>query len=317
MNALFNCDEMNTPLPTSTTLWNATTAAEWLEALAHDSVLGVQQPLPLSRVLRHPHLLVASAATADYKFGTSAYLAGYWGLIEEYWRMIALVSGAQSSNDFVLNSRHSELSSTLEQFRADLADQYDRSVEILILQELVSLHLHVSSHDIAQYCGNGTNDDARASAPFVQRWYQTSQARAAVWHAGQVFRATELLSAGALTDIYVTALYHVALILWIWGILSRVQPVASASSRLKVVIDGEETPGMVRFLKTGRCQLYLTDKSGKTFTLEDSAMAPDLAKDIITTNWDREPMPLTTAQTFRFMHEISEISFQKFGTSHD
>ena len=56
---------------------------------------------------------------------------------------------------------------------------------------------------------------------------------------------------------------------------------------------------------------------GKTFPLEDSTMIPDLVKGITATNWDHETMPLTTTQLFRFMHDISKVSSQKFGAGHD
>ena len=317
MNALFNHDEMNTPLPSSTRLWDATTAADWLENIAQESVLRTRQPLPLSRVLRHPHLLAQNTVLTDNKFAASVYLAGCWALIEEYWRMTALLSGTKMSNDFVLNARHSELTSMLELFKAEVTDQYENDVGTLILQELVFLHLHVSFNDVAQYCGKGTEEDARASAAFIQRWFQTSHARTAVWHAGQIFRASKLLPVGALADVYIVALYHAGLVLWIWGLLCRVQTITSISSGQKAVIDGEETSETTRFIKTGRCKPYLTDQFGKTIPIEDSTMIPDLVKGIITTNWDHEPMPLTTTQLFRFMHDIAKVSSQRFGTGYD
>ena len=122
-----------------------------------------------------------------------------------------------------------------------------------------------------------------------------------------------MLPAGALADIYSIAIYHAGLILWIWGLLRRVQPVISLSNGFEVMIDGEETPEVMKFLKAGRCQPSLTDKSGQHLSLEDPAMVTDLAQDIIAANWGSEALPLTTEETFRFMQAFSRSTRQRFG----
>ena len=313
INALFSCHEIGTPLPSSTRLWNAAKAVDWLDVLTQDSALRAQQPLPLCQVMRQPHLLATCKGLVDHKLAATAYLAGCWSLVAEYWHTNGLVPDPQAMNDFVLKSRHSELLSVLEHFKAQCTDQSDYGPEVQTLQELVFLHLHVSFDDVAHYCGSGSEDDAQASAPYVQRWYQSAESRDAAWHAGQIFRATRLLPFGALSDIYVIALYHAAVVLWVWGLLCKVQPITPESTALRAVVDSEETPEVIRFLKTGRCQPCLTDKAGVIVSLGDSAMVPELAKDIISMHWGQEPLPWTTEETFRFMMEFANVTHQKFG----
>ncbi|KAK5059599.1 hypothetical protein LTR44_009424 [Exophiala sp. CCFEE 6388] len=313
LNALFSCNEISTPFPSSLRLWNAAKAVEWFDAMKQESALRIQQPLPLCKVMREPHLLVACKGLIDHKLAAIAYLAGCLSLVTEYWHTNGLVPVSQAMHDFVSKGRYSELSSMLEQFKAQCLDQSDYGPEVQTLQELVFLHLNVPFDEVARYCGSGSEDDAQASAPYVQRWYQSSQSRDAAWHAGQIFRAAKLFPPGALADIYVIALYHAGVVLWVWGLLCKVQPVTAGSSVPRAVIDGEETPEVSRFLKTGRSKPCLTDKAGVVFSLDDSAMVPELAKDIIATNWGQEPLPWTTDETFRFMTEFANVTRQRFG----
>lgn len=312
LGTLFTCGEMGTPLPTSTTLWNAASANQWREVLAQDTTLSAQQPLPFNRVLRQPNLLANHLAVVDQEFTALACLGGFWSLVEEYWHMHSLLPDAQAFDDFVLKSRHTELSSILECFKSEFTDQIEISPEVQILQDLVGLHLHVSLDEIARYCGKGTEDDGRASAPYVQRWYQSTQSRAAIWHAGQILRATRLLPPGGLVDIFVAGLYHAALVLWVWGLLYKIQPSTWVSNGAEVVLDGSETAEVMKFLKSGRLKPYLTNQGGHKFPLEDLASVTELARDIITKNWGREPLPLTTMETFRFLQDFSKITRQRF-----
>ena len=312
LNALFSCHEIGTPLPSSTGLWTAARAVDWKQILVQDSALKTQQPLPLCQIMRQPHLLAAYKGLTDHKLAAIAYLAGCMSLVTEYWHMNRLVPSLQQMNDFVLKSRHAELSSSLEHFKADFVDQDNHDPEIEFLEEWTSLHLNVSFDDVSRYCGSGSEDDAQASAPYVQRWYQSPQSREAVWHAGQIFRAAKLLSPGGLSDVYVIALYQAGVILWVWGLLCKEQPVTADQNALRAVVDGQETPEVIRFLKTGRCQPCLTDNSGASFSLDDSAMVPELAKDIITANWYQELMPWTTQDSLSFMTKFANITRQRF-----
>ena len=312
INALFSCDEMGTPLPTCTDLWRAANAADWLTGLNISPTLKVQQPLPLNRVLRQPQLFAVCKAVTDLKFAAFAYLAGSWALIEDYWRMTALTPLSQHTNDFVLHARHTELLSTVERFRSELTDQSGHGAEIFMLQELVFLHLNVSYNHIVYYCGQGSEDDARTSTPYIEQWFDSPQSRTAIWHAAQVFRAAKQFSVCALADIYVIGLYQAAQILWVWSLLSRMQPPKETSDTFSIILDDEETPQTMRFLKAGQGKPYLTDRSGIAFPLGHSAMIHDLAKDIISTNWTSVAMPLTTVETSRVLREFAKITRQRF-----
>lgn len=312
ISVLFPYSELEAPLPTAKRLWEAESATKWREILQHDIELRAQQPPSLSTILRHPCLSTTHKSIADMTCTALVFLAGFWSLVQEYQQMNIILPRVQSWNDFVLSSRYSELSATLEQFRTELADLDDVRPEVLIIQEFVGLHLDVSFSELSKYAGIGTDEDARLAVPYVQKWFESPQSRAALWHAGQIFRATRLLPTGSLTDIYVIALYHAAITLWVWGMIFRAQGTAVNVNPPRVTLDGDESPVVSRYLKSSRTLPGLTGSSGDFLSLDNPTAAPDLANDIITANWCLEPLPLTAEEVFRLMQGISRICRQRF-----
>lgn len=316
ISLLFPYAEMEIPLPTATRLWTAETASRWLEILMSDVELRVQQPPSLYKCLRQPRLITNHKSIIDVTTSAVIFLAGFWAFVYEYRQMSAVLPPAQSWNDFVLNSRHTDLTSTLESFKADLSELDIQCPKVWILQDYLSLHLNVSFYDISDYSGRGTEEDARLAMPYVQRWYESPQSRIAIWHAGQIFRATKLLGPGHLADIYAIALYHAAVILWVWGLVKKTQGPWSGLelNGHRAVLDGEETLEVSRFLKAFRNTPGLTGPSGNFIPLEEPALIPDLANVIVMANWSTEQPPLTTEEVSRLMQGFASISRQRFAT---
>jgi hypothetical protein len=312
ISVLFPYSELETPLPTAKRLWEADSATKWRDVLQHDVELRGHLPPSLSAILRHPCLSIRHKSIADMTCTALAFLAGFWGMVHEYQQMNTILSLGQSWNDFVLNSRYSEMHSTLEQFRAELADLDDVRPEVLIIQELMGLHLNVSFYELSKYAGIGTDEDAQLAVPYVQKWFESPQSRAALWHAGQIFRATRLLPTRSLTDVYVIALYHAAITLWVWGMLFRGHGSTLGVNSQKVSLDGEESPAVSRYLKASRTLPGLTASSGDFLSLDNLTTAPDLANDIVMANWWLEPLPLTAEEVSRLMQGISKICRQRF-----
>lgn len=312
INILFPYSELETPLPTAKRLWEAESATKWQEILQHDLELRERQPLSLSAMLRRrPCMSSEHKSSADMTCTALAFLAGVWALVQEYQQMSTVMPLVQSFNDFVLNSRYSELNTTLEHFKNELADLDDIRPEVLIIQEFIGLHLDVAFYELSNYAGIGTEEEARRAVSYVQKWFESPQSRSAVWHAGQIFRATRLLSSSSLTDIYVIALYHAAMTLWVWGVLFRAQE-TSINATQRLALDGDECPAVSRFLKASRMLPGLTGNSGQFLSLDNLPAAPDLANDIIMANWGMEPLPLTAEEVSRLMQGFSRICRQRF-----
>jgi hypothetical protein len=312
IGVLFPYSELETPLPTAKRVWEAESATEWRELLHRNLDLQLQQPLSLCTILRQPHLTASHQSIADMTCTSLAFLAGFWGLVLEYQQMNSVLPPCQSWNDFVLNSRHSELNATLEQFRIEMTDLDEVRPEVLIVHAFIGLHLDVSFYELSKFAGISTHEDAQLALPYVQKWFDSPQSRAALWHAGQIYRATRLLPTGSLTDIYVIALYHAGVTLWVWGMLHRAQGGAANVNQQRVILDGDESPAVSRYLKSSRTLPGLTSSSGEFVSLDNLTAASDLANDIVMVNWCLEPLPLTAEEVSRLMQGISRICQQRF-----
>lgn len=308
INPLFTYSEIATPLPASSRLWEAATAEEWHSILMRDSQLRLNQAHAIKRVLREPRLIQAERNIVDTSAAAAASLAGCWELVYEYRQMEALQSGVQDWNNFVLKSRHAELTSLLEQLKMELAEVANLRTEIVLLQELILLHLNAAYYDISAYSGRGTMEDAQAAKPYVQWWFESQQAQHAIWHAGQIFRFTKSLRPGMLADISVIALYHATETMWVWGLMQRTMHTElDASSMLSVVLDEEETPAVTRFLRLSRGHPGVTGSSNQFVPLIEPASVSDLANDIIKSNWGAQILPWTTSEVSRLVQGFSKI----------
>ena len=309
---LFPYAELETPLPAAETRWTARTAAAWLELLPLDIDLRSQHPLLLGQLLRQPRLSTIHKSLTDITSTAFVFLAGFWSLIADYQQMNCSFLSEPLCNEVALNSRYSDLTSTLDQFRAELIDLDIHSTELLIAQDFASLHLNVSFYHLSDYAGQRTKEDARLALPYVQKWYGSSRSRTAIWNAAQIFRAARSLRRRSLADIHAIALYHAALVLWVWSLMRRTQNAEVGSSGQEVALDGEESSAIWRFLRASRGSPGLTSESGNFLPLASPATAPEIANNIIMANWQPEQLPLTTEEVSRVMKEFGSISRRKF-----
>jgi hypothetical protein len=312
---LFSYAEMKAPLPSHSDLWEAETVSSWLDILQQDVQLRIQQSPSLCQILRQPQLCPVQMSVTDMKAAVVIFFAGFWSLIWEYQQMSAISSHTQSNNDFVLNSRYAELISNMDLFKIELANLDVDGAEVLIAQELMSLHLNVSLSQLSDYAGMGTEEEAHSALPYAYLWFQSPKSRIALWHAGQIFRTARLLKPTKLADIHVLALYHATLTLWVWGLLKHAHGSSVISNGHKAVLDGEESPIMLKFFKSYPAEPGLTSESGCFLPLHRPAMAPDLANAIIKANWGMEQMPRTTEEVSRMLQGFSNICRRKFARS--
>jgi hypothetical protein len=315
ISVLFSYAELKTPLPSHRKLWEAETASSWFEILQQDAQLRIQQSPSLCQILCQPQLLIAQKSITDIKSAAFIFLGGFWSLILEYQQMSAIIPSTQSSNDFVLNSRYAELSSNLDMFKIELANMEVDCPEVLVAQELMLLHLNVSFYQLSDYAGMGTEEDAHSALAYIHRWFESPKCRIALWHSGQIFRTTRLLKPKKLADIHVLALYHATLTLWVWSLLRKAQGPGIISNEQRVVLDGEESPMMLKFFKSYPAVPSLTSESGSCLPLTNPDVAPDLANAILKANWNMEQMPRTSEEVSRMLQGFSSICRRKFASS--
>ncbi|KAK4071844.1 transcriptional regulator family: Fungal Specific TF and C2H2 zinc finger [Trichoderma harzianum] len=311
MPPVFSYAEMSIPLPASMDLWAATTCQEWQKILLQRDNLRLTQPPPLSRILRHPYAVGEHFDMVDTQFTIHIFLSGFWALVLEYQQLSSLSKDA-GMHDFVLNSRHSELVSTLEQFKAEVKARSILCPQMEILRELFCLHLHVSFDKVASYAGRGSEEDTRSAVPYVQRWFDNPKARDSLWHAGQVFNAAKKHAKKHLADMGVVALYHAAVVLWVWALLRKTQQPHDEVALPQVAIDGDDNLALFKLHNGWRGQLVLTERAGQLIPLTEPALVTDLARDIILSNWGHEPVPITTQEVLCIMDRFSDITRKRF-----
>ncbi|KAK3500725.1 hypothetical protein B0T13DRAFT_228602 [Neurospora crassa] len=111
--------------------------------------------------------------------------------------------------------------------------------------EMFMVALHVDLNQLQSYAGKaGEEETRRASAYFLHQdpysgtggegngrggtngggWVRSTDARYAVWHAGQVFRAARALPPTGLRGFNAMAVYFASLTLWVYGLLGGPNP---------------------------------------------------------------------------------------------
>jgi hypothetical protein len=136
-----------------------------------------------------------------------------------------------------------------------------------MIQELFSMNLYVSFEELQLFAGKEGNEEAQRVYPLLKLWFENRRSRQAVWHAGQVIRAALAFPPNHLRDFYAVALYHAALAIWVYGMVSlgsgrrRARKNAGLTSGADaggctpeefVYLDGEDSPEVKRFIAISR-----------------------------------------------------------------
>ena len=305
-NMLFSNSEMEIPLPGSNELWAAESELAWKEILLSGGGPVAYPQLSLIEILRNIPQLSTHKSHIDLQFAGLIVLSGLWSLIRDYRQTTILDLESKSWNSFVLVSRHTELCSAMQKFRMESSEWGTLSPEVLILQEIVSMHLHVSFYEISKYIGRGNEDKAHATTSYVQQWFQSSDSRSAVWHAGQVIRGVKVLSGGSLNDVYAISLFHAGVILWIYGLMWRTNSDVLDVKFPRLMLDGDETPELTRFVNRNRCLPGLTSQSQEFLSLFEPATVAEFVRDLVQENWKQGALPFTARQVFDLMQGLSD-----------
>jgi hypothetical protein len=244
---LISYSEMQLPLPSSNTLWQAKSASAWRQAYLNSPHEATRRPSALEAFLNLDNL-------AHYDSASSTYLHMIWGMVWEYRQMSSLAHKFQSkaNNNLILSSRYQELLKQLEDFRLS-SPALSKANEITL--ELMLVHLNAPLDDIQLFAGIEGQEEARSAYPALREWTQTGAARQALWHAGQILRAAEGLPSGLLCNFNAIAVYHAGLILWGYGFLKRSMPNGPTSndgSQSLVILNGEDSITARKFITLDR-----------------------------------------------------------------
>jgi hypothetical protein len=296
---IISYSEMSLDLPCPHRVWIAPDAASWkaeslraLQAPLFDQLR--QRPVILRDALCDIAAITTGAAHIDLELCAFIYLHAVWGMIydhrkvQDVFRPRSPPSNAASISgpaNMALPSRHQELRYMLVQFEHAMENWGPLTCrhQIMMVLHLLFLNLHVSLDDIQLFVGREGEEPARRIYPDLQSWVDTRDARAAVWHSGQILRAAKLFPPRQLKDLFATVVYQACLVLWTYGVIMRAKARGQTEeARLPketpdepVFLDEEESIESQRFIAVNRGSAMLTgpgqDPSSRTVArLEDS-----------------------------------------------
>lgn len=245
VNPLLSCNEMTLPLPAPDSLWEARTAAKWLEryALLPSHLEAPQTLANLTRdsflVLHGGGTLPQSAAMPSSPTAVALLLYSLWHSI---WHCQSVVSWLRSE-EFLLQSyqisitAHLNLvSRVLEQLNpsrarsAPLPAQAGQENPLLTPQQNfepyellfhhLSLALHAPIHVFTKLAGKEGKAEGGHAFSSLREWTQSRDARKSLWHAAQLYRCARDLSPLQVRNSFVVAVYHAGLTFWAFGVIA-------------------------------------------------------------------------------------------------
>ncbi|KAK5990311.1 Transcription factor [Cladobotryum mycophilum] len=295
-NTCMAYSEITLPLPEPRELWFAKSAAEWKAQYLERSIELSRTAPSMGDFLFDVKRFLDNYTRLDLQLSISIYLHGYWSLILSY-RQLSAVSNfrsyTQGTENLVLSARHQELVTVLQTFQLMSLDWPSVSAQEHLLCNLLLMNLHVSLDDLQLFSGKDGEDEARRIYPILQEWVSSSDARSAVWYAGQVLRYAKQFPPGHLKDFNAVAVHHASLALWTYGVVSRANrrdAIAIQAGYRPFYLDGANVAASQRFIgsQQGRPLIQGPEVEGGAAaeaSLYDPRACMDIAHEILQSNF--------------------------------
>jgi hypothetical protein len=267
VNPLMSYAEMDLPFPEAFELWLASSAAEWKARYFRRDRLDSARSL--SDCVRSLLSEGSWSSTNDILCSDLYTLYALWGLVWEQRQLHEMLNTGgedQDRLDLLLPSRRESLVKVLNKVRAKVLSATEpnyrsRLPEVLLVLEHLHLALHVPLKGLQAFSGKDGEQEAQSVYPILQEWTQTKEARQAMWHAGQLFRAARKLPPESIRDFHVILIYQSSLAFWAYGVITsafrkkqgRQAPKLSRSVHVQgekplVWLDGDQNPAVRRYI---------------------------------------------------------------------
>lgn len=317
VNPLVSYAEVQLPLPASSELWSAPTAHHWKEAYLARANL---QRLTLVDYLDDPEIINSPNVEADPLLSRQIFLSCAWSLAWEHIQMSSFQRArSRRWNSLVMTTRREELTKLLTHFRMSMDGTTSAAdTELLVRLELILLHLHTPFDDLQTFAGMDGPAQARAVVPAVIEWARGETARRAVWHAGQIVRATRLLPVGTIRGFTAIMLYHASVAFWVYALAAekpdaRRQWGSNSGSGLgqDVWLDEADGPALQRFIQLGGGRPCIhgggvLGEEAVHLARPDQVMETVLAT--LRANFDGGPRPLLVEKLIQLMAGLQRSS---------
>ncbi|CAG8145906.1 unnamed protein product [Penicillium salamii] len=265
--ALISYTELTLPFPAARDLWLAPTASAWRDLWAEKYRSVRLSDLSLRDLLSDPTLVTTISTKQDFDIARTALLHGLaiqtWEFRQQRILSEGSPFGSRAMAQLWLQSRQDDMYTTLKSLQEETRNT---PPVITLLNEFVMMFLHIDVDAIQRFVGKLGELDARRAYPGLREWSRTKEARAGIWHAGQVLRAARAVAAHQLRGFDAMTIYHAALVLWVFGLLqcgesTRHEPHTPLSEQELppcITLDGLYGPPVRAFLAHGHGRPGLT-----------------------------------------------------------
>lgn len=314
-NPLMSYTELNFGLPASRDLWRARTAEQWRSIYLAKTKANPERSIPkVSEVMHCTEILDDFEHLVDMELCYMALLHGYWGQISAYREAIKFYTDGMSNrrnstHRLWLKTQYQELYRDLNDFSTMILTSKRPTAQLAVMSEVLMMVLHVSPDVLQTFAGKAGEDEARRiHSSLEENWLKTSEARYAIWHAGQIFHHARQLPPASLRDFNALAVYFACLTLWAYGLLSCAasrngsEPdngsggSGGSGGRGYILMDSEENRETRAFLQLDRGVPGLTVNGNPVDgveSLSNPSVVLSIARDIFRNNFPvvSEPLP--------------------------
>lgn len=120
----------------------------------------------------------------DHSKAKSVILHGLAGQIFEYQKQVSLFGSRHSHRSANLQLAIRAIQQDLYQSLLTIRDTPKACPERTLMKELLALSLHVNVEDLERFAGKHGAVEARRISSLLEAWFEDTQSRHAVWHAG-------------------------------------------------------------------------------------------------------------------------------------
>ncbi|OQD63773.1 hypothetical protein PENPOL_c009G01205 [Penicillium polonicum] len=218
--ALTSYTELTLPFPAARDLWLAPTATAWRDLWNTKYSVVEVSDFSLRDLLSDPSLMTNIPMGVDFNIARTALLEGMANQVWGTRQQMVLSQGSKPDTRAMarlwLQSRQDDLYTTLKTIPENPPAPPPVTT---LLNEFVMMYLHFDFDAIQRFVGTLGELDARRAYPGLRDWSHTKEARTGIWHAGQTLRAARTVKSFQLRGFDAMAIYHAALVLWVYGLL--------------------------------------------------------------------------------------------------
>ncbi|PYH48928.1 putative C6 and C2H2 transcription factor RegA-like [Aspergillus saccharolyticus JOP 1030-1] len=324
VNPLISYAELELPLPSIRSLWEAKSSTEWRDVYLASGLTG-RERLPslvdamrdMSRVQTH----------VDSQLAGFVVVHGLAAMVSEYHRFSFISKGSSKHwNGLVISSRHQELSQALQHFRMVCYEWPEfPGPEVFLVHEVVSMFLYMSLEELQLFAGKEDKREARRVYHSALEWIESSDSRRAVWHAGQVVRAAKAMPPGSLTGFLAVGVYYASLAFWSYSVVAKAKSAkstgqAGGGSRSSpglnarnsqsppiTYLDGEETTEVQKFISLGCGSPALQGPDGPAF-VSDPRQTMAVAQGLLRADASQESLPPLVQGLCQLMGDLGKAA---------